>query len=286
MIDYDKLKLAHELSQKFANKVDGNFVLISQQIDYFGGQEENIMYRSNLIQGGLIECSLDNLIAKLRELTQEEDPSHEEIKWHIGSLLPNVNQENVAGWMACDGRKLKNSEYPVLSKMLSKDDGDYFYLPVIPNYFIKTDITVTQPEEPKAKYKAGDEIYYLTTLDDGELIIRCGLVLLDHFHEPKRDFSFCYPTKSALIEAQLAYWQSLHNHSENKLETVECQHDFRYESWIDGFHKICHKCELDIILTEDEKFRYFSDSMAKTSYYLEGLEVETVPSGSIEITLC
>ena len=92
MIDYDKLKLAHELAHKFANKVDGNFVLISQQVDYFGGQEENIMYRSNLIKGGLIACSLDDLIDKLKELTQEEEPK---AKYTVGDMVFFINKNKI-----------------------------------------------------------------------------------------------------------------------------------------------------------------------------------------------
>lgn len=169
------------------------------------------------IAASIQECMKKTGMIKENEM-QEEDPSHEEIKWPIGSLLPNVNQENVAEWMACDGRKLKNSEYPVLSKMLSKNDGDYFYLLVIPNYFIKTDIMVTQPEEPKTKYKLGQRLFMLSgmslkniesfTVD--KILAEQSFIAYYGENDGWGYESELYPTKQALIEAQLNYWEKLY----------------------------------------------------------------------------
>lgn len=72
----------------------------------------------------------------------------------------------------------------------------------------------------------------------------------------------------------------------------ECRHDFNYESHIDGFCKVCSKCSIKILLSEDEKFKYFAESIKHTSNHLEHMGVETgnyaieVKEAVIDASLC
>lgn len=94
---------------------------------------------------------------------------------------------------------------------------------------------LTQKEEPKAKYKVGEFLYFINT-NEPEWKIESSSVTCYPKPDGNNGFeyefegwtiheNYLYPTKQALIETQIEYWQSLHNHSEDKLEKVECQHE-------------------------------------------------------------
>jgi len=77
MIDYEKLKIAHELADKYCK--ENNMTLVIEANYYAGGcvnLGHTLYFGTNEIEN-LERCSLDKIIAKLQELTQPK-PKYEE----------------------------------------------------------------------------------------------------------------------------------------------------------------------------------------------------------------
>lgn len=214
MIDYDKLKIAHELADKLA-KTEKRAVTISVCSWTYG---EDPGYQYNIF--GCKENgykTIDELITKLRELTEPEpvEPGY------ISEILEEVKPIN---------------------GVLTLPAGDYI---------IKDNITykatkIDKPEEltqPEPKYKTGDVLYWkhasdsictlkVTTIKWYEEDQKFGY--LDHGQPIFEDY--LYPTKAALIEAQIEYWQKL------KLESMTPP----FEGEATGFNgafKVCVGCK-------------------------------------------
>ncbi len=95
---------------------------------------------------------------------------------------------------------------------------------------------LTQPNEPQPKYKVGQEIYLLgensyllgATIEsifydvDGFEYILNFNIGSDYRH---RREMYLYPTKQALIEAQLRYWSDLAYKERSKPIDEECDHE-------------------------------------------------------------
>ena len=169
MIDYEKLKLAHELAEKIdcvcEFEINVNFPGSDNFKLNYGRCEDHILY-TNIVS----YRSIDDLIVKLKELTQ---PGH---KYEVGQTW----------WY------------------LEPDIGEQFPIP-------------------------------------DSLVITKG-----NKNWSRKDDEW-YPSKQALIEAQIAHWQSLRESIIDfgpKLNPVECRHEYKKTLAESGMYFIdmCHKC--------------------------------------------
>ena len=165
MIDYNKLKIAHELAEKYYNDTS---ICNSIRIEYYFDDEPYISYQWHNTREDKIDLykHIDELIIKLKELTQP-DPKYKE------------------------GQKI----YALYAREITQ-----------------LEVLCNEWDAEKGAY-------------------RCEIVnprLWWYEHE-------IYPTKSALIEAQIEYWQSLRDQLEDVRDMVpafegevmgfKCQHE-------------------------------------------------------------
>lgn len=143
MIDYDKIKLAHELAESYHKKTNYSvYIVTSSAFGCFG----NGQFKLCLNQTNYDYENIDDLIAKLQELTQ--------------------------------------------------------------------------PEEPKAKREIGQRWWYL---DEANFMMypepKSMLITAENVNRYWVDEEW-FPTKSALLEAQLNYWQKLYDEEENDRRSI------------------------------------------------------------------
>ncbi len=86
MIDYDKLKLAHELAEKYYNKT-GEPVTIEINVSY--GCHKDNPYIIWFYKTPYAQESIDSMIIKLRELTEHYKPIHKDA-WYISSRCEGI----------------------------------------------------------------------------------------------------------------------------------------------------------------------------------------------------
>ncbi len=190
MIDYEKLRLAHELAGELSI-IDKYPVYISTRLFH-----EFSMYRlqSRDIQGndGSHFDNIDDLITKLKELTQPE-PGYISEEWQ---------------------------EIKPVDGILSLSAGDYVFKDGV-TYRVKK---MDKPEEltqPEPKYKV-NQILWINSSMNGVFSIEVHDVMT---HEEtflyedeigsKWPESQCYPTKSQLIEAQIEYWRTMQHRNDH-----------------------------------------------------------------------
>ena len=166
MIDYDTLKLAHELAEKYSLSNYGESVSISSRI-------------SSLFKSAIYTVVIHDL--------------HKEFEsFELDDLIDKLR-------------------------------------------------TLTAPEEPKAKYTLGDELWYLHHQEIESFISVKTLGRTHYDGEYWWHEDYLYPTKASLIEAQLEYWQ--------KLKQEDCEHDFNsvfnfYDESGSKYYQGCSKCKL------------------------------------------
>lgn len=206
MIDYDKLKIAHELADKLRAKEDCEITIThtfwgdhSQPYILYIGEPDS--YKTD----GKYDClTLDTLIIKLRQLTEQEpvEPGY------VSEILEEITPIN---------------------GVLTLSAGDYICKDGV-TYKVKK---IDKPEElmrPEPKYQYEQVVWYIDcTISTGPVC--AGFVnqmeYREHlFNERKwfvkiEDNSYyipeecLYPTKAKLIEAQMAYWAKMmveHDH--------------------------------------------------------------------------
>jgi hypothetical protein len=210
MIDYDKLKIANSIIEKHKYPITLTMSL-STHI-------ETADFCVSIIDHYSGECygfdNIDNLIAKLQELTQLDLVE----TGYISEILEEVKPIN---------------------GVLTLPAGDYIFKNGV-TYKVKK---IDKPEEltePKPKYKVNDTIWFrlcdeissavisevLQFSNDVHYVTNCGNVVE----------SALYPTKAALIEAQIEYWQKL------KLESMTPPFEGEAMGFNEAF-KVCVGCK-------------------------------------------
>jgi hypothetical protein len=175
MIDYDKLRKAHKLYPYGYLKIIPIFDPLGSDLIEFNYSME--------IQGCVGEyfCNLDDLIAKLEELTQPTNPFEPSEEWEAIGHLGEVS--------------LSSGEYLIRENIV---------------YARKK-----EPTTPKPKYEVGQEVYW--TFNN---IIYDGVVYHVSFDLSRYQINSysnyinlhaeqIYPSREALIRAQIEYWHGL-----------------------------------------------------------------------------
>ena len=173
MIDYKKLKLAHDLAHETNSAIRHDVAS-----DYRTGMQSHCfeLYRPST---ECLICNLDIIIEKLTELSK------------------------------------KKSKYKVGEKVWIEDYREYPTTPL--------EITLTD-ESGNAYYGVGQQ--------DGD----------DHYWKVPKEY--VYPTRDALVETKIAYWQSLLEPSQVNVD--KCQHETdgtkHWSAAYDDDVYICLKC--------------------------------------------
>jgi hypothetical protein len=226
MIDYEKLKLLEEL----CSKTDGYYFVCN--ISSLEGTKYFTLCHKDQYDEDL--KNIDDLIAKLQDLTQSKDELTEWEQQTIKHLYPMFPMATTEQW-----------------KTIAKVVSEQMAIHYAPN----------ELTQPKPKYAIGQMVFFRDDLKIGsfkvdEIVNDYGQDWYIHQHDEggyeNDGQSFdqyeeyeLYPTKAELIEAQLEYWQQLRNeaimgnewkppfggkikgfdHFEDELEKVECQHE-------------------------------------------------------------
>lgn len=201
MIDYDKLKIAHELTKNSDNYYlhitlgmdDGTMTILDANRN-----DEQFVYDTE---------SIDDLITKLRELTKQEPAE----PGYVSEILEEIKPIN---------------------GVLTLPAGDYIFKDGV-TYKVKKIDKPPELTEPKRKYKVGDQIVVYGWNEEiyEEVVTKCECIpakepswtyndwIEDNYHR-------IYPTKAALIAAQIKYWANLGKY---------CEHDVIYST--------CEQCK-------------------------------------------
>jgi hypothetical protein len=204
MIDYDKLKIAHELAEKYYNQ-SGDSIVIEHNCCF--GCYVNVPCQMIINQVPHIFNSLDNLIDKLTELTQPTCKCGNKV--YVARSVCNE----------CIDRAVRSCK-------------------------------------PRPKYEVGQTVWWL------EMGAEIHSFKIQHifFNEvceweydniPETEL---YPSREALIDAQIKYWKGLSAITDGH-KPVVCQHESDgksyypmggimhiAESYIDGCILNCKKC--------------------------------------------
>lgn len=221
----------------------------------------------DIIDDVLINAQL-GLELLMRGKLEEPKVDYSKSNLGIGTLMQLSHP--LDNWLLCDGRSLLIKDYPELFAII-----EYFYTPrdkqgrdifCIPDflgemYYIKyinhEEHNVIEETKAKYKYQIGDKVYagnkkilefIIIGYDNGSYLVK----------DNKKEWSIrflesdLYPTKQALIEAQLEYWRDmlcdeLEQHvSDYCTPFSKCQHEsdgIRYSSCCEGVTEFkCKKC--------------------------------------------
>lgn len=229
MIDYDKLNIARTIAQE-SNRYHVGYFFGVGGVDSF-----NLYDRA----GGpciFFTENIDGLITKLRELTQPAEPGYisetlEEI-FPVGNAISGGagNYRIINGrwfkviekfdrpiWIISNNSVIKTTESELPTKYPSHDSGYW-------TTEKEAQEKLRQSTQPEPKYKVNQEVftrddqeihcfaidsivkdggyYYIDRNEDGDYGDKSGS--FDQYEEDE-----LYPTKAALIEAQIEYWFSL-----------------------------------------------------------------------------
>ncbi len=247
MIDYDKLREAHELADKYSKTYKQMVRVAYDQYSYEEYKPKFMLYICDWHEENYE--SIDDLITKLKELTQSEPAESGYISEILEEVIPSNGSISVhAGeYRIIDGRWYAVKEKLNKSKELTQPEPNQsqelpeFIIdglkPIIesqrkicdliaelmPQYY-KSKEELTQPDP---KYKPGQTLWYR----DEEYNLPMSFKMLGWKSEEDGIYidgckeSELYPTKSQLIEAQIEYWKSLREPSEGGVKVFECQHE-------------------------------------------------------------
>ena len=239
MIDYEKLKNAHELMLN-ARPINGSiYIATYQELSMIG--EYKIFYNLNLeSENGMIEeleyKNLDDLINKLTELSQPQPKYKEDQQmWYLNghevgtSLIEKVvKNDNSINYVINDG----NTSLPECALFPTKLDlikfqSNYwnklleesritFVCPsrYTTGYMDPFDMPVTELTQPQTKYKVGDEVWFSDSENNiHECTVKsCCTITTRYVLTDDCEYRFIasenrlFPTKLELIQAQCDYW--------------------------------------------------------------------------------
>ncbi len=205
MIDYEKLKKAHELGVKYTTITENTFTIKSSFSTGFIQEYYELYVTSDNFKYN----NIDDLIKKLEELTE-----------------PPI-------WIIKENKMIKTSLSELQTKHADHNSG-YWTSEDEAHEYLKT-------IEPRSKYKIGDELWF--TIGSNRILNSHVLntpknsyeyYVLESFH--CRSESELYPTKIALIQAQIDYWL---DRMGKTVFPASCEHDNNGKAR-QGFR--CKKC--------------------------------------------
>ena len=210
MIDYDKLKLAHELAEKYAESKDSCTSLsITVRFGGLGGNEYQADFCGVEAYEEIDPTTLDKLITKLQELT------HPEPKYTVGST-----------WWFLNGPSF--DRYPTPKSLLITEQNQGWYRKD-DEWFPSREALIQDQIDYWAKLLENygkDENCYCGQIDkDGNEIERCGYC--PKFEVENQEFN-------DRIETQCGQVKPTTNDLPIYTESVDCLHDFR--------RGVCIKC--------------------------------------------
>lgn len=117
MIDYDKLKLAHELCQKLRDRYFADFIMSGYHCEYTISDSEGCIEDNPFF----ITESLDDFIIKLQEITKPQP------KYKIGDEVWFLNEGNIMSIhiTKIDGNKYSGSQFKYYYDCFLKEDRLY-----------------------------------------------------------------------------------------------------------------------------------------------------------------
>lgn len=122
---------------------------------------------------------------------------------------------------------------------------------------------LTQPDEPKPKYEIGQNVWFIDEVKDVcSAPVQQPRVNIDKIDYLFKDFlsieeEYLYPSREALIDAQIEYWVNLKH---PPIDSIECPREgiisLCEHNWIhsyNGLVKSCVKCSMVIKSTVSKK---------------------------------